>query len=171
MTSLQFLESRMNLLASMIETYEFNRGRTLATLERLAKLETPQALAWRPGPDRAHVAWQLMHIAITEDIFAAERLPSNQSPTFPDLWPAYRGGSQPAEPVPSLPEIRETLDRSRESLLAALGGLDESDLETIPESLRERGWTIRQVLHIISWHETHHQGQAHLTLNLYENRL
>jgi hypothetical protein len=23
------------------------------------------------------------------------------------------------------------------------------------------------VLHILAWHEAHHQGQAHITLNLY----
>ena len=34
-------------------------------------------------------------------------------------------------------------------------------------ALAARKLTIRDVLHILSWHEAHHHGQAHLTLNLY----
>jgi hypothetical protein len=29
---------------------------------------------------------------------------------------------------------------------------------------------VLDVLHIIGWHEGHHQGQAHITLNLFLNR-
>ena len=34
--------------------------------------------------------------------------------------------------------------------------------------LEERGWNIGKALQIIAWHEPHHQGQAHITLNLYK---
>ena len=29
---------------------------------------------------------------------------------------------------------------------------------------------LRTTLNIINWHESHHQGQAHITLNLFNNR-
>ncbi len=40
-------------------------------------------------------------------------------------------------------------------------------LTEIPPSLAERKMTVQTVLHIIGWHEAHHHGQAHITLNLY----
>ena len=128
-----------------------------------------EALSWQPS-GRAHIAWQIMHVAITEDIFASERLAPDKSGKFTDIWGRYRGGSTPDQDIPSLDEIRSVLDESRAALITTLGELTEDDLETIPEALKERGLTIRNVLHIISWHESHHQGQAHITLNMFENR-
>lgn len=160
----------MNLIDAMIESYQFNRSRTLATLDRAEKLDdSAEALAWSPA-GRAHVAWQIMHIGITEDIFASERLAPQKTGVFVDLWDRYRGGSTPDDQVPSFEEIRNVLDQSRSALVATLGELTEADLSTIPEPLQERGWTIQTVLQIISWHESHHQGQAHIILNMFENR-
>jgi uncharacterized damage-inducible protein DinB len=153
----------------LTQSYSFFRGRTDATIARLAEMsQAQQALSWRPGPGRAHAAWQLMHIAVTEDIFASERLAPDKSGLFTDLWPRFRGGSTPDEDIPSLDVIRRTLDESRASLLETLAKYDDSQLDDIPKSVAERGWTVRTVLEIIGWHEAHHQGQAHLTLNMYE---
>jgi uncharacterized damage-inducible protein DinB len=157
----------MSTLHSSIAAYEFNRSRTLATLERIEKESSPQAaLGWRPGPGRAHVAWQLMHIAITEELFATERLVPGAKPAWPDLVPRFRGGSTPDDEIPSAEAIRRLLGESREHLLATLGRFGDKDLGTIPEGLRERKLTLLDVLHILSWHEAHHQGQAHISLNL-----
>lgn len=161
----------MTFIDTMIQSYEFNRSRTVATLDRLGKLPDPQAvLGWRPGAGRAHIAWQAMHIGVTEDIFASERLAPAKAGIFTEIWGRYRGGSTPDESIPELAEIRKVLDESRSSLLDTLSQVTEDELETIPEALKERGLTIRNVLNIISWHESHHQGQMHLTLNLFENQ-
>src|SRR5688500_18371695 len=65
----------MSTIHSLIAACQFNRTRTLATLERAEQdKDSQRALAFRPGPGRAHVAWQLMHVAITEELFATERL-------------------------------------------------------------------------------------------------
>jgi uncharacterized damage-inducible protein DinB len=153
----------------LTRSYSFFRERTYATIDRLSELpHAERALSWRPGPGRAHIAWQLMHIAVTEDIFASERLAPERSGLFTDLWPRFRGGSTPDEVIPSLDVIRRTLNESRQSLLATLAGYDDSRLDDIPDSLAERGWTVRTVLELIGWHEAHHQGQAHLTLNIYQ---
>jgi uncharacterized damage-inducible protein DinB len=151
-----------------VKSYEFNRGRTLDLLANVEKLANAQAaLAWRPGPGRAHIAWQLMHIGVTEDVFGSERL-AQRPGKFADLWPRFRGGSTPDEDVPTAETIRRVLSESRTHLLAALAEYDDGRLEEIPEGLKQRGWTVRTVLSVIGWHEAHHQGQAHITLNLYK---
>lgn len=157
----------MSKIDTLIESYEFNRGRTLALLDSIVEESDPQAvLGWRPGPGRAHIAWQLMHIGVTEEIFAAERLAQKPS-KHGDLWPRFRGGSTPDEDIPEAAVIREILGDTRKALLSTLSEISEDQLLTVPPALAERKWRILDALHIISWHEGHHQGQAHITLNLY----
>jgi uncharacterized damage-inducible protein DinB len=148
--------------------YDFNRQRTLGLLDKIAGLPDPQAaLAFRPGPGRAHIGWQLLHIAVTEDIFASERLAPEKAGRFADLWPRFRGGSTPDDDVPSVDLIRQVLDGARAELLATLAAYPESRLDEIPPTLAQRGWRVRDALNVIAWHEPHHQGQAHLTLNVF----
>jgi hypothetical protein len=157
----------MSTLHSAIAAIQFNRNRTLATLERaLADKDPQRALAWRPGPGRAHVAWQLMHIGITEELFATERLVPGSKPEFADLVPRFRGGSTPDDEIPPADLIRRILTESRAHLLATLGRFGDKDLGTIPEALKERKLALVDVLYLLGWHEAHHQGQAHITLNL-----
>jgi len=159
----------MSTIHSTIAAIQFNRTRTLATLERaLAEKQLQSVLGWRPGPGRAHVAWQLMHIGITEQLFATERLVPGAKPQFAELVPRFRGGSTPDDDIPTADLIRRVLTESREQLLSTLGRFGDKDLGTIPEGLRERKLTLLDVLHILSWHEAHHQGQAHITLNLWK---
>ncbi|QDU45422.1 DinB superfamily protein [Symmachiella dynata] len=158
----------MSIIDTTTKLWIFNRERTLATLDTIAELDDPQgALSYRPGTGRAHIAWQLMHIGVTEQIFATERLKGTQ-PNFADLIPRFRGGSTPDDIIPTLDSIREVLSTSREQLLETVSEISEDDLETIPEAFQDRGWTLGTILQIVSWHECHHQGQAHLTLNLYK---
>ena len=60
------------------------------------------------------------------------------------------------------------LSGSREHLLATLKDFGDDRLGEIPEYFKERGLTVCEVLYILGWHEAHHQGQAHITLNLYK---
>ena len=160
----------MSQLTVLPAIYAFNRLRTLATLDAIAALPDPAAvLGWRPGPGRAHIAWQLMHVGITEELFATERL-FGLPPAYADIVPRYKGGSTPDDNIPSVEEIRAVLAASREHLLAALPKLTEADLARIPDAFKERGWTTATVLNVLTWHEAHHQGQAHITLNLWKNR-
>lgn len=149
--------------------FAFNRSRTLGLLDQIETLPDPQvALGWRPGPGRAHIAWQLMHIAITEELFATERLAPQKPGKFTDLWPRFRGGSTPDDVIPTSTEIRQVLDESRERLLETLCHFSDENLGDIPEALRQRNLTMLDVLHILSWHEAHHQGQSHITWNLFK---
>lgn len=154
---------------TMIAAMEMNRTRTLGLLDGICQTPDPQAvLGWRPGPGRAHIAWQLMHIAITEELFATERLAPHKAGAFTELWSRFRGGSTPDDQIPTAADIRKVLSETRVHLLDTLQSFGDADLGVIPAALKERGLTIRQVFQILNWHEAHHQGQSHLTFNLYK---
>jgi uncharacterized damage-inducible protein DinB len=153
-----------------VQGYQFNRLRTLALLDKIEKEPDPRAvLGWRPGPGRAHIAWQLMHVAITEELFATERLKPGKPEAFKELWPRFRGGSTPDDDIPSPALIRQVLNETRPHLLATLSEFGDDRLKEVTTPfLAERKWTVETVLQIIGWHEAHHHGQAHITLNLYK---
>lgn len=158
----------MNVIDLRMEQWKFNRDRTLETVKRIADVIDPLAvLSWQPGVGRANIAWQLMHIAITEERFAA-MYPGFQTSLGHDTLSRYGKGSVPDKKVPSLDEIRETLEQTRDHLLSTVEQFSDADLGVVPESLRERGWSVGMALQIIAWHEPHHQGQAHVTFNLWE---
>jgi uncharacterized damage-inducible protein DinB len=159
----------MTTVETLQRAYRFNRDRTLGLIASLDALpNSAAALAWRPGPGRAHIGWQLTHIAITEEIMATERLNPQKPPQWTELWPRFRGGSTPDDHVPSLAVIRDLLAESRSRLLDTLSAYGDDRLSEIPTPLAARKLSVLDVLHIIAWHEGHHQGQAHLTLNLYK---
>ena len=161
----------MSTVQTISKSYAFYRDRTLGLLDKIEQQSDPQAaLAWRPAPGRAHIGWQLMHIGVTEEIFATERLMPEKSPAFSDLWPRFRGGSTPDDDVPDVSAIRHVLSESRSHLLDTLSRYGDDRLAEIPPALAARKLTVLDVLYIIGWHEAHHQGQAHITLNLYLNR-
>jgi len=156
------------LIDTTLQLMDFNRERTLGTLAAIEKLPDPaKALGWRPGPGRAHIAWQITHLGITEELFATERFVGTP-PAFADKVPRFKGGSTPDDNIPSLATIRDILAQSREHLRKTISQLTEADLSKIPPALKERGISIGKALQIILWHEAHHQGQAHITLNLFK---
>lgn len=155
-------------IETILAQWDFNRSKTLAKLDEIAKLENPQAvLGWRPGPGRAHMAWQFLHIGVTEELFATERL-IGTAPAYPDLVPRFRGGSTVDDDIPALDRIRDVLDASRIHLRQTISTLTDADLSVIPPAMKERGLTIEQILYLLGWHEGHHQGQIHITLNLWK---
>lgn len=156
----------MSVIETHIDGMAFNRTRTLASLERAETLGS-EALGWRPAAGRAHIAWQLMHIAITEELFATERLRPEREPRYSDFWERFRGGSTPDDEIPTGSQIRDVLANTRESLLETLRSFSDSQLDEIV--FPERKWQLRTVLHVLSWHESHHQGQAHITLNMFDD--
>src|SRR5262245_37752229 len=139
----------MSTIQMFVASYKFYRTRTMGLLDLIEKLPDPQAaLAWRPGPQRAHIGWQLMHLGITEDIFASERLAPHKPGRFTELWPRFRGGSKPDDNVPAAATIRQTLEATRAALLATLSEYSEDRLDEIPAGWKERGLTFREILYL-----------------------
>jgi len=157
-----------NYTATIIQLLEFNRNMTLRLLEEVAQTKNPaNALAYQPGPQRAHIAWQIMHIAITEELFATERLrnaPSNLTGWFSQ----FQKGSVADNNIPTVEEIQNVLAQSRANVVEAISQITEDQLDLVPEGLAERGWTNRTALQVLSWHEAHHQGQAHFLFNSWK---
>ena len=158
----------MSTIGVMLDVMEMCRTRTLTTLEEIAKLPDPNAvLGWRPGIGRAHIGWQLTHIGITEELTATERM-LGTTPDFAEMVPRFKFGSVPDDNIPSIELIRRVLTESRLHLRSCFSKFGDGDLENIPDWYRERGWNVRRILHLLIWHEAHHQGQAHITLNLWK---
>ena len=159
----------MSTIHSLIAQYQFNRPRTLGILDKIEQESDPQRiLGWRPGPGRAHIAWQLTHIGITEELFATERLVPGAKAAFSELVPRFKGGSTPDDDIPRASLVRQVLAESRSHLLETLSRFGDKDLGTIPEGFKERKLPLVEICQILAWHEAHHQGQAHITFNLYK---
>ena len=151
-----------------IQQLNFNRNMTLKLLEEIAQSKDPQtALAHQPGPDRAHIGWQIMHIAITEELFASERLRDTSS-DLTDWFPHFQKGSIAEDNLPTVDVIQSVMTQSRTNLIETISQITDDDLDLIPDGLQERGWTNRMALQILCWHEAHHQGQAHLLFNSWK---
>lgn len=158
----------MSVIETYLEAMDFMRMRTLMSLDEIAK--HPRAadiLAYRPGPGRAHQAWQFMHIGITEELYGTERLFGRPS-QYPELAPRFKGGSIADDNIPSIEQIRTVLADSREKLFAGLRSFSDSDLGVIPEAFKERGWALGRIIQVLAWHEAHHQGQIHCVLNQWK---
>jgi hypothetical protein len=151
--------------ADLIDILDFNRQKTMALVDSLAKHPKATAvLGWRPGPGRAHAAWQLMHIAATDDRHVHVRMTGGQ-PQEPELVRRFAGGSTPDDNIPSLEEIRRYLTAQRTEVLNYVRKLSDKDLNVKPTE--QAPWTHLEWLKVLAWHEAHHQGQAHITVNLF----
>lgn len=145
---------------------EFARKKTLDTLETIAKQpDAAKLLAWRPGFGRAHIAWQLMHLAATDDRHLNVRIRGGvaKEPGYVDR---FAGGSTPDENIPSIDEIRCYLSERRAALLELLDTAKDEELAKKPYEASP--YTLEEWYRVWAWHEAHHQGQIHLTLNMYK---
>jgi len=144
---------------------ELSRRKTLELLDHISKQADPRAiLSWRPGPGRAHLAWQFMHVAATEDRHVHVRMKGGEAKE-PELVRRFAGGSTPDDDIPDAATIRRYLDDRRQELLAHMRTLSAADLERKPNEAAQ--WNYRDWFQILTWHEGHHHGQAHITFNLY----
>jgi hypothetical protein len=149
---------------------EFSRGRLLGILETIEKSgqDLTTVLSWRPGPGRAHIGWQAMHCAATHDRYLNSGI-LQSAVKDQELVANFAGGSTPSDTnVPTMAMIRQKLAATYEPL-------KKFAAEQTPESLaREftapggKTRTVGDAIILLAWHETHHQGQIHLTWNLYK---
>jgi uncharacterized damage-inducible protein DinB len=146
---------------------EFTRKKTLELLAIVEKLPDPAAaLGWRPGPGRAPLAWQFMHMAATDDRHVNARVGGGTAKE-PDYERRFAGGSVPDDQTPSIEEIRRYLAEHRAALLLLLES--SSDEAFARKPYEASPYTLEEWFRVWIWHEAHHQGQAHLTLNLHKS--
>ena len=159
---------------TMIAGLEFNRNRLLGTLEAIEKvakekgIDSGTVLAWRPGPGRAHIGWQAMHCAATHDKYVNVML-LGQKPKEEAIVAAFGGGSIPSDTnVPTLAAIREKLASAIADFKAHILGLNAAGLARLIPGPNNTQRTVAEAITLLTWHEAHHQGQIHLTWNLFK---
>jgi len=155
---------------TLIAMMNMVRQRLLGSLETIEK-STPNlihVLAWRPGAGRAHIGWQAMHCAATHDKYLNVVIKGDAAPDNPQNVANFGGGSTPSdEKIPTLADIRQELEKQYSAFIAYLAGLAPADLER-HVGPPDRRRTIAEAIMLMAWHEAHHQGQIHLTWNLYK---
>ncbi|MCE9598942.1 MAG: DinB family protein [Spirochaetia bacterium] len=159
----------MSIATTLIAQHKFVRNRLLVTLTDIEKSENPQeALAWMMpfGKGRAHIAWQMMHCAATLDRYLNVRV-FGKEPLFPDLVARFAGGSESlAQVVPTSLEIRQALDQTTEPYFKYFESLTDDRLNQKANEAADR--TQMEVMFLLNWHESHHQGQCHLIWNSFK---
>jgi DinB family protein len=152
--------------SDLLAWLEFGRKRTMDLIDNLAKDPNIQViLGWQPGPGRARLGWQLMHLGATDDKHLNVRIKGGQ-PREPEYMRRFAGGSTPDDNVPTIEEIRRYVTERRQDILQYYRSLDESQLPLKPND--QTPWTYQEGLQVLAWHEAHHHGQAHLTVNLFK---
>jgi hypothetical protein len=155
---------------TLIAALDFSRMRLLGTLDAIEKSgqDVNKVLAWRPGPGRAHIGWQFAHCAATHDRYLNIRLKGGNA-VDAAYCDAFGGGSTPSDTnVPTAPAIREKLAANLEAFKSYINSLDAEGLArkvTLPNGMII---SVAEGALMMVWHESHHQGQIHLTWNLYK---
>jgi hypothetical protein len=155
---------------TVIAMMDFSRQRLLGLLDTIEKSgqDAKKALAWRPGPGRAHIAWQAMHCAASHDRYLNVAIKGGAAPREPKMVESFGGGSKPSdENVPDLATIRRTLETHFSAFKDHLRSLGAAELDKQVGPPDRRRSIIESAI-LMAWHEAHHQGQAHLTWNLYK---
>ena len=154
---------------TLIAMADWNRQRLLGTLETIEKSgqDVGKVLGWRPGPGRAHIGWQAMHCAASHDKYLNLFLKGLATPADPALVTNFSGGSTPSDQlVPTLSAIRQALESTYKAYRDYISALSAADIQRVVGP-PDRRRTIGESIILLAWHEAHHQGQMHLTWNLY----
>jgi uncharacterized damage-inducible protein DinB len=155
---------------TLIAALDFSRGRLVGELETIQKSgqDTAKVLAWRPGSGRAHIGWQAMHCAATHDRYLNVGL-LQQTVKDEELVRDFAGGSKPSdENVPNIAAIIENLNITFEALKKFVSTQTPQSLEKQLPAPGGKTRSIAESIILLCWHEAHHQGQIHLTWNLYK---
>lgn len=154
---------------ALLASFDFGRQRLIGSLDTIEKsgANVQDVLAWRPAPGRAHIGWQALHCAVTLDKYI--HFLRGQEPRNPQAVADFGGGSTPSdEKVPSLDAIRSALAESYELVRGYISGLTDADLDKVLTNPGNKQRSIRETIILLTWHEAHHQGQIHITWNMYK---
>ena len=151
---------------TLVAALDFSRSRLLGILSTIEKSgQDPQkVLGWRPGPGRAHIGWQAIHCAATHDKYLNVNVKGGKAQN-PELVANFGGGSTPSDTnIPDLTAIRSALETHYANFREYVADLSPEEMaRQLPN-----GRTVGDSIILLAWHEAHHQGQIHLTWNLYK---
>ena len=154
---------------TLLAAHDLSNTRLLASLDAIEKSGQPveKVLSWRPGPGRAHIGWQAMHLAATRNKYLNSIFQNGLGDQ--SLIAGFGGGSVPSDQqVPTLAQIRQNLAEQFEPFRNYVAGLSPADLERKIPGPGGTQRTVGATILMLAWHEAHHQGQIHLTWNLYK---
>jgi len=154
---------------TLLAAHDLSNTRLVGSLDAIEKSEQPtaQVLAWRPGAGRAHIAWQAMHLAATRNKYLNSIFQNSLADK--ELIEGFGGGSVPSDQkVPTLAQIKQALAQQFEAFRSYVAGLSAADLERKIPGPGGTQRTVGATILMLAWHEAHHQGQIHLTWNLYK---
>jgi DinB family protein len=155
---------------TLVAAADFSHARLLGIIEAIEKSgqDVARVLAWRPAPGRAHIGWQLMHCAATHDKYLNVRLRGGGVKDT-ELVEKFASGTTPSDQhIPTVATIREKLAATFADLRQYIVSLSPQQLEVkqdFPNGLQR---SIGESIVLLTWHEAHHQGQIHLTWNMYK---
>lgn len=153
----------------IVDQFEFNRGQTLKLIEAIeATGQADRAARWIPPTERVCLGWQLLHIAAAEDNLANKHLEQKDfvSKELSELSRAEDKLDLCRTKLPPFAEIKAYLANSRQNLKKTIAGLDLRKLDEKPTP--DAFGTRYKLMNVYIWHEAHHQGQAHLSFNMYK---
>ena len=155
---------------TLLAQIDFSHARLLGILDTIEKSgqDIAAVLAWRPGPGRAHIGWQALHLAATLDRYLNVRL-MDRPPTDPQLVEQFGGGSTPSDSaVPTLADIRSKLADHQAAFRKYVAGTTDADHARMIQFSPTVQRSVGESIVLLTWHEAHHQGQIHLTWNCYK---
>ena len=156
--------------AHLTKLMKFVRSKTMNAFDEIAaRPDAVEVLAWRPGPGRAHIGWQFMHVAATDDRHYWTRMQEGTA-REPELVARFAGGSTPDDRIPSIEAIRAYLGKTRELMLDKIAEQTADGLERRVSMNDKNPWTFEEWINLLAWHESHHHGQIHAVYNLYKAR-
>ena len=89
------------------------------------------------------------------------------TPGDPQLVERFGGGSTPADNgLPTLPVMRTILQQTFTPFRSYVASLQAGQLESLVGPT-DRQRKLGDAIVLLAWHEAHHQGQLHLTWNMY----
>ena len=155
---------------TLIAQLDFARMRLVGILDTIEKSgqDMEKVMSYRPAPGRAHIGWQFMHCAATHDRYLNVAL---KKAVVKDetLVNNYGGGSTPSDAiVPTISDIRAKLESTYADFRGYIGSLSDADLNTKFTGRDGKERSIGEATTLLAWHEGHHQGQIHLTWNIYK---
>ncbi|MEQ9095290.1 MAG: DinB family protein [Phycisphaerales bacterium] len=135
-------------------------ARTL--LLEMAKATPDEKFYQPPAQGGNHAAWNLGHIAVTDDLVRAQL--GGGEPVLPTEWhDMFKGGSEckpGAEGHPSREELLDGLARSRAAVVSWFSGLSESELmEPLSGGIAQLAADRIMLMGSLASHEAFHAGQ------------